>query len=116
MRDRDWFAKRSGQNGRQKCQTKARSYTCRPIQTNLDSDKKTDNFRKFRKIRQKTKSDKFRQNSDKFRQIQTEIQTKSDKFRILVRILVRQIQNLSEKWSENCLILSEFWSEFSEFV
>ena len=93
------------------CQTKACSYTCRPIQTNLDSDKKkTHNFRKFRKTRQiQTNSDKFRpkfrKTSENLRQIQTKIQTYSEK--------IRQIQKNSDKFTPKFgLKLSEFWSEF----
>ena len=87
MTDRDWFAKRSGQNARHKCQAKARSHTCRPIQINSDSDKKSDNFKESRKSQKIRNIQTHSKDRPKFRQIQKnshkfrKVQINSDRFR-----------------------------------
>ena len=76
----------------------------------LDSDRKEGKIRKFRQIQKiQTNSD---QNSDKFRQIQTKIQTNSEKSQTKIQTnsdKFRKIQKKSDKFRPKFgLNLSEF--------
>ena len=130
MRDRDWFAKRPGQNARQKCQSKAHMQTntdkfrfrqkirqLQKIQTTSENSEKSENsehsdkFRKSEKFRRiQTNSGKIKQiqknseKSDKFRKSDKsrKNQTNPDKFRPKFRhiLILSDFLNLSESWSE----------------